>query len=437
MILLDWQNDRESRGRIMKKQLLVLNTTMMLGLGSVFALPTAQAESISNIQGQRSNIQASIKQANQEIFQVQDELSKLNEQLKRAEQAINDNQNMIVKTEADIVAANLEIKKLEEEVASLKEAIAKRNEVLKERALSYQETGGNVRYLDVLLGSTSFSDFVDRMGAVATIINADKGLLEKHEADKNAVEDKQTAVQGKLAELTNMKTELVGMRAQIIEQQQQNDLLRAELKQKEEASLAAKADLQQQDRSLATQEALLTASTAPRVTSNAGAAAPAVSSGTSNYTPAAPAVSSGTSNYTPAAPSVKGVSGKIQTVTTVGNKYIGNSVYVFGGGRNAYDIANGRFDCSGFVNWAFAQAGISVGASTDSLKNSGRRVSTSEMRPGDLVFFNTYKTDGHVAIYLGGGKFIGSQSSTGVAIASMSSGYWANTFNGRVIRIIE
>lgn len=404
----------------MKKQLLVLNTTMMLGLGSVFALPTAQAESIST---QRSGIQASITQTNQELFRVQDELSKLNEQLKRAEQAIIDNQNMIVKTEGDIVEANLEIQKLEEEVASLQEAIEKRNEILKARALSYQETGGNVRYVDVLLGSTSFSDFVDRVGAVATIMNADKSLLEKHEADKNEVEEKQANVEAKLVELTNMKTELEGMRAQINEQQQQNDSLRAELQQKEEASLAVKAGLQEQDRSLASQEAQLAASLAQRVTTSAGTAS------TTN--------SNGAVSYSPAPPVVQGASGKISTVTTVGNRYIGNSVYVFGGGRNAYDVANGRFDCSGFVHWAFAQAGISVGASTDSLKNAGRRVSTSEMRPGDLVFFNTYKTDGHVGIYLGGGRFIGSQSSTGVAIANMSSGYWANTFNGRVVRIIE
>ena len=71
------------------------------------------------------------------------------------------------------------------------------------------------------------------------------------------------------------------------------------------------------------------------------------------------------------------------------------------------------------------------------MKNAGRKVSTSEMRPGDLVFFNTYKTDGHVGIYLGGGKFIGSQSSTGVAVANMSSGYWADHFAGKVVRIIE
>jgi peptidoglycan DL-endopeptidase CwlO len=395
---------------MIKKKLLILNTTVLLGLGSVFSLPAAQADTISNIKGQRSSIQAQISQANQELNTVQNELATLNEQLQRAEQAIIDNENMIVKTEGDIAQANLDIQRMEEEVASLKEAILKRNEILKERARTYQETGGNVQYFDVLLGSSSFGDFVDRIGAVATIINADKDLMEKHESDIKEVKEKQASVQAKLAELTNMKTELEGMRAQILEQKQQNDSLREELKQKEAAGLSVKADLQKQDRSLASQEAQLNGSLAPR---------------TSKFPTGTPTYSGASANE------------KISIVTTVGNRYIGNSVYVFGGGRNAYDVANGRFDCSGFVHWAFSQAGISIGASTDSLKGTGRRVSTNEMRPGDLVFFNTYKTDGHVGIYLGGGKFIGSQSSTGVAIANMSSGYWADTFNGRVNRIIE
>ncbi|MDQ0879908.1 C40 family peptidase [Peribacillus sp. V2I11] len=116
-------------------------------------------------------------------------------------------------------------------------------------------------------------------------------------------------------------------------------------------------------------------------------------------------------------------------------KYIGNSSYKFGGGRTASDIANGLFDCSAFVAWAYKQAGVNLPPSTDALKNAGRQVSDSQKQPGDLVFFNTYKTDGHVGIYVGGGKFIGSQSSTGVAIANMESGYWAGVYNGRVVRV--
>jgi hypothetical protein len=57
------------------------------------------------------------------------------------------------------------------------------------------------------------------------------------------------------------------------------------------------------------------------------------------------------------------------------------------------------------------------------------------MQPGDIVFFDTYKKNGHVGIYVGNGKFIGSQSKTGVAIADMSSGYFKKKFNGVVRRV--
>ncbi|MDM5300082.1 bifunctional lytic transglycosylase/C40 family peptidase [Bacillus subtilis] len=126
-------------------------------------------------------------------------------------------------------------------------------------------------------------------------------------------------------------------------------------------------------------------------------------------------------------------------VADVGRKWIGKSKYIFGGGRNKSDIAAGRFDCSSFVHWAFAQVGVDLGplasTSTETLKHLGKPVSPKKMKPGDVVFFDTYKTDGHVGIYIGDGKFIGAQSSTGVAIADMSKGYWKEKFNGRVKRI--
>ncbi|MDR0140147.1 bifunctional lytic transglycosylase/C40 family peptidase [Metabacillus idriensis] len=126
-------------------------------------------------------------------------------------------------------------------------------------------------------------------------------------------------------------------------------------------------------------------------------------------------------------------------VVDVGNRWIGNSVYVFGGGRNQSDISRGRFDCSSFVHWAFKEVGVDLGpltsTSTETLKHLGKPVTADKLQPGDLVFFNTYKRDGHVGIYVGNGKFIGAQSSTGVAIADMSKGYWKDVFNGRVKRI--
>jgi peptidoglycan DL-endopeptidase CwlO len=392
-----------------KTTLITIITTFTLGVGSLLTVSPVNAESIQNIESNIVSVQ-------QQLSSLQVQRSEVEAQIKKIEQAIADNSAKIESTNAQIAETQTEIEQLNSAIAEIQERIAVRNETLKARAVSYQASGGQLSYLDVVFGSKNFGDFIDRVGAVTKILDADREMIEAHEEDKKAVEEKYKAVEQKLNDLNSMKVEFEGMQAQIAEQKANNEAQRAQLVNQENDSLAEISSLQQQKVEL--QKAAEAASTVVTATAKP-------KTGTSKGT----SVSS--SNSIPVS------SDAISTVINAGYKYIGNSVYVFGGGRTASDIANGRFDCSGFVFWAFSQAGIRVGASTDSLKNTGTAVSVNEMRPGDMVFFNTYKQDGHVGIYIGGGKFIGSQSSTGVAIANMSSGYWANTFNGRVMRVIH
>ncbi|MCA1028840.1 bifunctional lytic transglycosylase/C40 family peptidase [Cytobacillus kochii] len=131
----------------------------------------------------------------------------------------------------------------------------------------------------------------------------------------------------------------------------------------------------------------------------------------------------------------------IEKAIAEGSKYIGRSTYVFGGGRNQRDIDRGYFDCSSFIHYAFKMAGLTLGnltsVTTDTLVKMGKKVSVSEVKRGDLVFFDTYKINGHVGIYLGNGRFLNCQSNGGVRVASMQSGYWADTFNGVIVRVTE
>ncbi|MGW2208380.1 NlpC/P60 family protein [Streptomyces sp. NPDC001781] len=62
------------------------------------------------------------------------------------------------------------------------------------------------------------------------------------------------------------------------------------------------------------------------------------------------------------------------------------------------------FDCSGLIQAAYRSAGISLPRTTYAQINAGRRVSRSQLRPGDLVFF--YSGVSHVGIYVGGGRMI-------------------------------
>ena len=68
------------------------------------------------------------------------------------------------------------------------------------------------------------------------------------------------------------------------------------------------------------------------------------------------------------------------------------------------------FDCSGLVQWSFAQAGVGMPRVAADQARTGPAVPVSQLQPGDLLFYHTDPTDpgyiSHVAIYLGNGWMI-------------------------------
>lgn len=99
--------------------------------------------------------------------------------------------------------------------------------------------------------------------------------------------------------------------------------------------------------------------------------------------------------------------------------------YVFGG------TSPWGFDCSGFTQFVFRQCGISLPRTADVQYYNYPKVSSSNLRPGDLVFFETYEPGpSHCGIYIGGGEFIHAGSSTGVTVATLFGGYWGSRYIG-------
>lgn len=248
----------------MKKKLLVLNTTIVLGLSSVFAIPGVNAESDQGLQQKKeaiqeklSGVESGILNAEKEIRSLQGQQDSLEAQILRIEKAINDSALKIEEKSNQIKDTQAEIKQLEQEIIVLKERIKKRNELLKERAVSFQESGGDVSYLEVLLGSKSFSDFVGRVNAVATIVEADREILKQHEEDKKQLEENQKAVKEKLAELQGMLSELEEMKEQLTKQKQQKDTLMKKLEAEEKNTQNEKMDLQEEAETLAAQDAAI------------------------------------------------------------------------------------------------------------------------------------------------------------------------------------
>ncbi len=91
------------------------------------------------------------------------------------------------------------------------------------------------------------------------------------------------------------------------------------------------------------------------------------------------------------------------------------------------------FDCSGFVKYMFENTlGLVLPRSAAQQAAATEKIDSSELKPGDLVFFNTMRRAfSHVGIYVGNGKFIHSPKPGGeVRIEDMKTSYWARRFDG-------
>ncbi|MGX9161965.1 NlpC/P60 family protein [Priestia megaterium] len=138
----------------------------------------------------------------------------------------------------------------------------------------------------------------------------------------------------------------------------------------------------------------------------------------------------------------KGGNQVIEKAIATGETIYGRSPYNFGGGRTVADVQRRSFDCSSFIRWAFSGAGVNLGpldtTTTDTLVRLGKPVQPNQIRRGDLIFFDTYKKNGHVAIALdNNGNFLHDGSTKGVWKNNLSESYYKRVFKGVVRRVIE
>jgi len=96
-------------------------------------------------------------------------------------------------------------------------------------------------------------------------------------------------------------------------------------------------------------------------------------------------------------------------------------------------------DCSGFVQLVFKDAiGLLLPRTAKEQSEIGSAIDKKELKPGDLVFFNTMRRAfSHVGIYLGDNHFMHSpRTGAEVRVEDMSQGYWVKRYNG-ARRIVE
>jgi cell wall-associated NlpC family hydrolase len=124
---------------------------------------------------------------------------------------------------------------------------------------------------------------------------------------------------------------------------------------------------------------------------------------------------------------LSGMAGKAGDVVVGALNMIGVR-YRWGG-----DTPDSGLDCSGFVRYVFQDTlGMALPRRAEEMSRVGEKVRVRDLKPGDLVFFNTMRrTFSHVGIYIGDNKFVHSPSTgSTIRVDDMDSGYWEKRFTG-------
>lgn len=215
-------------------------------------IPAVYAASLSDLKNKQSQVEQQKKHLNQQINEKNNQIkinqSKQEQLLAQIDQLIDKisktNQE-IKQLEIKIGQTNNKIGALRENIEELQKKIDKRTELLEERARVLQ-ANGTVTFLDVLLGSNSFVDFIDRYSAVNTLIQADRDIIREQKNDQRKLEEEKAVLENEKQKLETQQAKLESLKASLSSQKQEKDQLIRELEQEQQKLVNEKKLLEKQ-----------------------------------------------------------------------------------------------------------------------------------------------------------------------------------------------
>ena len=339
------QYDGPHHLRFSRLVLTVLLTLIVIGVAAGSA--SAEPGKITAAKNEAAALREQIDRLNDDAEVAIEAYNGAKDKLDRTEASLKDNQGKLDRAEKDLKTATSRLDSRVEKIYK----------------------GGRLGLLDALMGADSLSQLLNRLELLTRIGAQDSQVLEQ---------------------VGTYRTEVATRKAQLTKDEAAQKTLLADTRAAKATVLQKLADQKKALRGKERLVAQLQREEAVRLAKVAAAAKAAAAR--------ARATVRVTSSYTGVAPSGSVPSSQIGgTVIGIAAQFLGVP-YVWGG-----TSPNG-FDCSGFTQYVFARAGVSLPRVASSQQGVGRAVSRADLQPGDLVFFGSPAH--HVGIYVGDGTMI-------------------------------
>ena len=194
----------------------------------------------------KSNLQQDINQKKSAITTNQSKIDDILGKIKELNQKIEKTNGEMNTVRNNIAQTKKEIEKLRESIEDLEQKIEERDVVLRERARTLQTRGTSVSYVEVLLGASSFADFIDRFSTVTTLVEADRNIMRQQQADIEQLEEEKELVENKLSKLEQQEAELKDLKSKLDGQKQQQNKLVDQLEAEQQKLSEEKTELEEE-----------------------------------------------------------------------------------------------------------------------------------------------------------------------------------------------
>lgn len=163
------------------------------------------AADLNELQSQKNEIQTQIDESNSQLNDVNDELTDNLKQIQKLDESIQSSEENIEKLNEEITKKENEIQQIESELEKVTEKYNTQKALLDERLVEMYEND-NVKYLDVILKSKSFSDFVSNYYIISELTEYDMDLLEIVDDQRKEIEQKNLKLSSQKGSLEQEKS---------------------------------------------------------------------------------------------------------------------------------------------------------------------------------------------------------------------------------------
>ena len=325
------------------------------------------------------------------IDQAKVRLAQLDEQTSKVQEDYTEAQAALDKAQKDLDRSQRDLKTQSDKVATMRKALGR-------VALSDYQSGGGVSMTTQLVASGDSGQFLSKLATIQNVTERTSVQFQDFQAEQ--------------ARLKSMKSQAEADRATIESQRNQQAKLLADAKKKEQEAKQVVDRLTAQQRAELKRQQAAEAQAAAAHAVSRSAGRPTDQQSALGQPSSSSTQASQTGSQVPIPDPSHGVSSRARSALNFALAQLGKP-YIWGGtGPTGYD-------CSGLMMASWGKAGVSLPRTAAAQYAAGTPVSTSDLQPGDLVFF--YPGITHVGMYIGDGKFIHASSPrTGIKVSVLA-----------------